>query len=56
MQVSEYPTLGKMNTYAVMHTDIYLKSLLLQNEAALKQQREQKHSNKLTVQEISSQN
>lgn len=52
MQNSERPTLRDMNVYTVIHTDIYLKTLLLQNEAALKQQRWQKHSNKLTFQEF----
>lgn len=37
-----------------LHCDprIYLKNLLLENEAALKQQQQQKHSNKLTFQEF----
>ena len=52
MQDSECPTLRDMNIYIVIHTDIYLKNLLLQNEAALKQQRWPKHSNNLTFQEF----
>lgn len=52
MQDSECPTLRDLNIYTVIHTDIYLKNLLLQNEAALKQQRLQKHSDKLTFQEF----
>lgn len=44
MQDSECPTLRDTNIYTVIHTDIYLKNLLLQNEAALKQQQLQKQT------------
>lgn len=50
MQDSEHPTLRDMNIYTVICIDIFLKNLLLQNDAASKQQWRQKHSNKLTFQ------